>query len=159
MDNMPLIAVFFQSIPEEMVLFSLASVLLGLKMQWKRIIMAAVISAFAAYFVRHLPIYFGFHYFIGLVVNGMLIYYFFHKNYFYSFCTALIVLGCLFMAENIITRPIIIMLGYIHYQDIWDNTLLRIIIPYPSLIVLCIITWILKVKKYSIFGQRKNGNE
>ncbi|WP_165792135.1 hypothetical protein [Desulfocucumis palustris] len=140
-------------------MFSLASVFLGLKMQWKRIIMAAVISAFASYFVRHLPIYFGMHYFIGLIVNGMLIYYFFHKDFFYSFCTSLIVLGCLFMAENIITYPIIYALGYNGFQEIWDKTLLRIIIAYPSLIVLCIVAWILKVKKYNIFGQRKSGNE
>lgn len=156
MDNMPVIAVFFQSVPEEIVLFSLASVFLGLKMQWKRILTAAVISAFASYLVRHLPISFGFHIVVGVIVNALLIYYFLNRNLFYSFCTSIIVLASLIIAENIIQNPVLMMLGYKSPQEIWNNTFLRVVISYPTIIALAIITGLLHKRKFSLFGTGKN---
>ncbi|WP_051534229.1 hypothetical protein [Desulfitibacter alkalitolerans] len=61
MDRMPLVAVFFISIPEEIMLTALGLLLFGIKPPLKKLIFIGVIQAIISYLVRMLPIVFGVH--------------------------------------------------------------------------------------------------
>lgn len=154
MDKMPLIALLFQSIPEEIILFSMSSVLLGISLKWKRIVLIAVVSALASYFVRQLPIHFGVHMIIGVLFNSALIYFFLMRNLLLSLIISAIVLSALVIIENITIFPISMAFGLNGLQDIWSHPVLRIVITYPAMAVLGIITWILKKKNYVLFNRK-----
>lgn len=154
MDKMPLVALLLQSIPEEIVLFSLSSVLLGISLKWGRIIPIAIVSALASFYVRQLPIHFGIHMLIGVIINAGLIYLFLRFKLLHSFITSAIVLSALAIIENLTIFPISKALGFNDLKDILSNPVARIFIGYPSLAILIITTWILKKRNYVLFNRK-----
>lgn len=68
MDRMPLVAVIFDSIPESILLFSFGMAIVGEYINLKKILIAAIISAFTMMLVRaYVPI-FGLHSIIAILV-------------------------------------------------------------------------------------------
>ena len=61
MDIMPLQAVLFISVPEEMMLTALGLQLMGLKFRFREIFLIGVVGALLAYLVRRLPLIFWSH--------------------------------------------------------------------------------------------------
>jgi len=68
MDRIPLVAVILDSIPESIIIFSLGMAIVGEYINFKKILIASIIGAFAMMFVRaYVPI-FGLHSIIAIMV-------------------------------------------------------------------------------------------
>lgn len=155
MDNMPLVALIFQSFPEEILLFTLGTVMFLKKLNWRNILFAAAISATASYFVRDLNIYFGLHTVIGVFVNYLLFYVFILREHFISVVASLFTLGYLLIIENLTTQPIAFYLGFSGLAEVWTNLPIRIVITYPSLFLIAITCYF--IYKKQIFNVNLKG--
>lgn len=149
MDKMPLLALIFQSIPESIIILTLGLTLMGIELKWQRIIPAAVLSSLSSYFVRELPIPYGVHTLIGLLVITILVIFFFKAPCHLAAYVALIGVLSLTAVEMIIL-PVIIMLSGKTVTQIWQSQSLRILMALPELIVLTLITWWCVKKRFSL---------
>ncbi|EGW36349.1 hypothetical protein [Desulfosporosinus sp. OT] len=59
--KIPLLALLLQGIPEQTAVVSLAFVIAGIPLKWKKILLIGTVLAVSAYIVRLFPIPFGFH--------------------------------------------------------------------------------------------------
>jgi hypothetical protein len=150
MDIMPIAAVIFQSIPEEIVLFAFGLAIIGEEIKFKKIFVAAVMLAFTAYFVRVLPFPFGVHTIICALAMIVIFKLAFNIQFLPGIIATLSSFGALLSAENSVGLPILSAIGVHSFQDVWSNTILRIIIAWPHLLLLGAITYFLYVKKISI---------
>ncbi len=67
--KIPLLALIFQGIPEQIAVVTLAFVLALVRLEWKKIVLSGVILASTAYLLRLLPITFGIH---TIILMGLL---------------------------------------------------------------------------------------
>ncbi|RKO66294.1 hypothetical protein [Desulfofundulus salinus] len=146
MDQMPLLALIFQSIPESVIILTLGLTLMGLELKWQRIIPAGVLSSLCSYFVRELPIPYGVHTLIGIIVIALLVIMFFKTSVPVAICVAMIGIVILITVE-ILIWPVIIMLTGKTMPQIWHSQTLRILLAIPELILLASITlWCIRKK-------------
>lgn len=157
MDKMQLVAVVFQSIPEEMVLFALGLTVIGERIKIKKLIIASTFTAFLTYFVRMLPFPFGAHTIIGILTVFFIFNFFFEVRPLPGIIATFSSVGALLTAENLIALPILSALGFHSFQSIWSNTVLRIIVTWPHLILLGAVTYFLYVKKITIIKTSTGG--
>lgn len=146
MDKMPLVALILQSIPESIIILTLGLTLMGIELKWQRIIPAAVLSSVASYFVRELPIPYGVHTLIGILVITLLVVVFFKTSFPVAINVAMIGIAILATVEMLIL-PILIFLMGKTINEIWESLTLRIFLAIPELIVLTLITfWCVRKK-------------
>ncbi|MDQ0286681.1 hypothetical protein J2Z49_001795 [Desulfofundulus luciae] len=146
MDKMPLLALIFQSIPESVIILALGLTLMGIELKWQRIIPAAVLSSLCSYFVRELPIPYGVHTLIGIVVIAVLVIMFFKTPVPVAISVAMIGIVTLITVE-ILIWPVIILLTGKTMPQIWHSQTLRILLAIPELILLALITfWCIRKK-------------
>lgn len=146
MDRMPLLALIFQSIPESVITLTLGLTLMGIKLKWKRIIPAAVLSSLASYFVRELPISYGLHTLIGIGVITLLVIIFFKTSVQIAISVALIGIVSLLTVELLLWPVILLGFGK-NIPEIWHSRALRILAALPELVILSLITiWCIKKK-------------
>ncbi|MEW5898479.1 MAG: hypothetical protein AB1652_04795 [Bacillota bacterium] len=152
MDKMPLAAVVCQSFPESVLLFALGLTLMGAPLRWRRIIFAAVIYTAISCFVRSLPLPYGIHTITGLVVMCALFIVFFRSPLQLAATASLLSILTLGVLE-ILFYPLVLATG-LSIKEIWARPLLRILIPFPELISLGIITWWCAKKKITFTSSR-----
>lgn len=149
MDKMPLLALIFQSIPESIIILTLGLTLMGIELKWQRIIPAAVLSSLASYLVRELPIPYGLHTLIGIVVITLFVFIFFRTPFYVAVFVAMIGIVSLTTVE-LLLWPLIILLTGKTITQIWESQTLRILIPIPELVILGVITWWCVKNKFSL---------
>lgn len=153
---MSIAVLIFQSFPEEILLFLLGTVMFLRKIDWKKILLAAAISATASYFVRDSNIYFGLHTVIGVLINYILFYVFILRQHFISIVASLFTLGYLLIIENLTTQPIAFYLGFSGFVEVWPDTLMRIVITYPALFIIAITSYfIYKKQLFNVNSKRQ----
>jgi hypothetical protein len=59
--KIPILALIFQGIPEQIAVATLAFVIADIPLVWKRIIFIGIIVAFTSYILRLFPLTFGIH--------------------------------------------------------------------------------------------------
>jgi len=146
LDKMPLISILFYSIPESYLLFSFGLVVIGEKSSQKNLLLATLISVIISYLVRILPVPFGVHTLIGLVIICLLFKYLFHLPIRKALISALLTLSTLLALENIILY-ILELIFALTLKTIWEDDWLRTIIGWPHLILSFFIIIFLKFKK------------
>ncbi|MBE3585590.1 MAG: hypothetical protein IMW94_05440 [Thermoanaerobacter sp.] len=149
MDKMPLLALIFQSIPESILILALGLTLMGVEIKWQRIIPAAVISSLCSYFVRELPIPYGVHTLIGIIIISFLVIMFFKTPVPVAISVAMIGIVILITME-ILIWPVIILLTGKTVPQIWQSQTLRILLAIPELILLALITFWCIRKKFTL---------
>ncbi|RJQ28944.1 MAG: hypothetical protein C4589_05665 [Peptococcaceae bacterium] len=155
MDKMPIVAVIFQSIPEEIVLFAFALTIIGEQIRIKKLLAAAVMMAFVLYFARMLPLPFGVHTVIGVLAMIIIIRFLLKVETLSGIIATLFSIGTLLAIENVVTLPLISILGYDNPEQVWPNTILRIVAGWPSTFLQGGITYLLKIKKVVLFFENE----
>lgn len=143
MDKMPILAVLLQSVPESILLFSLGCVVWGMKLNFRKILPAAVISALISWGVRALPFPFGVHSMIGIVVLAILFLTFFQMQKIEAVVATFFSLGSLLTVE-VFVQPCINSIFHItKFSDVWKNVFLRIIVCYPMYGLLMLLLFLI----------------
>lgn len=147
MDKMPFWAVLLQSIPESIIIFTLGLTLMGVKLEWKKILIAATISSLVGYAVRYFPLPYGIHTALGVLVVFILIKKFFTTSYPIALSSALLGIISIVVTETLYL-PIAFRLLNISLDQMWHNYTLRLLLFLPELVFLSLITYL--IIKYKI---------
>lgn len=143
MDRIPLVAVVLHSIPESVVLLSMAAAILGLRWESRLIFPAAVLSALAAWGVRALPLPYGVHTLIGVLVLTLLLVAFFRVSFLRGLIGTLFALGSLAVVQILIIPVLAQAVGVTELRDIWTDSWLRILLAWPEVILMGLVAWLL----------------
>ncbi len=159
MDQMPLSAVIFDSIPESILLFSFGMAVVGEYINFKRIFIAAIISAFTSMLIRaYVPI-FGLHTIFGIAVLFVLAWKLLNLKPWKAIIASLISLMALLMLDSTIL-PILLKAENLTVEEVLKDNYRRIIYPVPSFIIFGLMTWFLySRKKFLIRGSRVDSNQ
>jgi hypothetical protein len=155
MDNMPILAVILQSIPESIIIINLAMSLIEEKVTIGEMILIATLAAIASYIIRlqHMP--FGIHstvtilfllIFTKVVTKKKLI------LLLLGLIPALVFYGVLELS----LLPWMLKLTGLNLNYVLENTLLRIVFPIPLYLICIIAMYILRKTKWSIVGDFKH---
>jgi len=156
MDQMPLLAVIFYSIPESVLLFSFGLTIVGEYINFKRVLVAAVISAFSSMFIRaNVP--FGIHSIIGVFILFVLTWKILKINPGKALISSLISLMTLLLLDTTIL-PIILKAKNTTIEEVLKDNYRRIIYPAPHLIIYGLITWFLYSRKIFLIKGSRVGN-
>ncbi|MDF9407805.1 hypothetical protein L7E55_05435 [Pelotomaculum isophthalicicum JI] len=157
MGQMPLSAVIFYSIPEEIILFSFGVTIVGEYINFKIIFISSIITAFISMLLRAC-VPFGLHSIIGILVLFILFWKLLNIKPWKAIIASLFSVIVLLFLETIIS-PIILNAQNITLEELWKDTFKRIYLGYPTLFVYASITWFLYSKqKFLIKGTRVSNN-
>lgn len=146
MDTIPLLVLIFYSIPESILIFTFGFVIFGVKIDANKIFIAAIISAFTSYLVRMLPLPFGFHTIIGVLVLTSLFRYLCKFGFGYSLLATLFSLSTLMGLETIFAN---LLQNYLHMsiKDLLQKSpIFKTLSYYPVLIGWTFITLFIRKK-------------
>lgn len=151
MDKIPIISLIFYSLPESIIFISLGLALYGysIKDKWPRIILYAICSTIASYFIRQLPLTFMSFTIIFLLVLISLSVVTLKLNLIRSTIIVVTMYIILFVAESTIAPFVTEALGLTFDQVIGD-AFLRIAIPWVHLSLLALLAILLRWKKISL---------
>ena len=157
MDKMPLVAVIFNSIPESIILFCFGIAIVGERINFKKVFIAAIISAFISILVRELVPYFGLHSIIGLLISFILYWKYMGLKAWKAIISSLLSITFLILLDNFILVAIL-NLKHITLEEWLQDNFKRIIYTYPSLAILGVITWIIYYKKWFLIKGSRVSN-
>lgn len=158
MDRMPLLAVILYSIPESVILFSFGVAIVGEYINFRRVLVAAVISAFTSMLVRTYVPYFGLQSIIGIFVLFVLFWMLLNLKPWKAIISSLISLMVLALLETTIL-PIILKAQNLTIEELWKDNFKRIIFFYPGLLIYGLMTWFLYYKKIVLTRGNRVGND
>lgn len=147
MDSMPFYMIFFQSIPETIILVTLGLILTGFRSSWKQVLLVAVLVSLSSYFIRGLPLAPGINVFLQLPLMIIFIVFICQIPLVYAMVVSFLGLICINLTETIFNNMIFFITG-ISVQEAMANPLWRIIYPVPEFIFLIIV--ILIINHYGI---------
>lgn len=158
MDRMPLLAVILYSIPESVILFSFGVAIIGEYINFRRVLVASVISAFTSMLVRAYVPYFGLHSIIGIFVLFVLFWKLLNQIPWKAIISSLMSLMVLMLLDTTIS-PIILKVQNLTLEESWKDTFKRIIDFYPGLLIFGLMTWFLYSKKIFLIRGSRVGND
>jgi hypothetical protein len=150
MNIMPIHLMFLHSIPETAILISLGLVLIGIKPPLVRILLVALLTSLASYFIRTLPLPPGINVFLQLPILITLLVYLCRFPLTYAVIASFVGLISLGITESM-TNFIIVALTGIPVQQALSNELWRILFPLPEFLILVGIIFILIRYDITIF--------
>jgi len=157
MDQMPLSTVIFYSIPESMILFAFGMTIVGEYINFKKILIASIISSFLSMLIRSL-FSIDLVIIIGILILFVLFWKLLNLRPWKAIISSLISLMVLAFLENNLL-PIILKLQDLTLQEIWKDNYKRIVYPYSPLIVYGLMTWFLYSKKIFLIKGSRVGND
>ncbi len=145
--KIPLLALLFQGIPEQIAVITLALILARTRLEWKKIVLLSIILAFTAYFVRMFPITFGIHTIILIGLLFVFLIQLFQTSVIVALKSSLISMLILIIVEYV-SFTILTNLFRISFDTCLTNVPIRILLGMPQVFVLFILAFIiLKVRK------------
>ena len=136
MDRMHLWVVVFQSFPESIILFYLGLASIGIQADFRRVLPAAIISSAASWLVRGLPLPFGLHTLIGLMIISCLLLVMFRIELLKAIIAALFAISSLLVTEVILLPLVTKLAGVAGFQAVWGLPIERIVLSLPEQIIL-----------------------
>jgi hypothetical protein len=116
---------------------------------------ASVLSALAAWAVRALPLPYGIHSLIGVVVVTMLIIVFFRVSILRGLIGSLFAFASLAVVQVLIVPILAQAVGVTDLRDMWTDSRFRIILAWPELILMGIVAWLLY--RFRPFPEQRTG--
>jgi len=157
MDQMPVVAVLFNSIPESIILFTFGIAIVGEYINIKKVFIAAMISAFTSMFVREYVPFFGLHSIIGILVLFVLFWKLLDLKVWKALISSLLSLTFLILLDDFILFAIL-NLKQITVTEWFQDNFKRIIYTYPSLVIFGLITWIIYYNKWFLIKGNRVSN-
>ncbi|OCL28097.1 hypothetical protein U472_02570 [Orenia metallireducens] len=133
-----IIALFLQFIPEETALAFLATVFLKVEIDKKTVLVIGLISGVAVYLFRMLPVTFGFHTIFLILLDTVLLNYFYQRRVLDCFSSILKPFILLFFCE-IITANILHYISDKSIEELIRNPLIKTIVVLPQVILLFLV--------------------
>ncbi len=158
MDKIPLAVILFQSIPESIILFAFGIAIVGERIYFKKIFLAAVISAFVSMLVRWIVPYFGFHSIIGIFVVFILFWKLLDLKAWKAIISSLLSLTFLILLDGFILQAILKLKNVTVTELFKEDALRRVIYSYLHLFVFGLITWIIYYKKWFLIKGSRVSN-
>lgn len=166
MDKMPFYLVFLQSLPETALIVSLGLVLVAIKPRLMPVLLTALITALASYFVRALPLPPGVNLLIQFPIMVGFISWLMPIPLTFAILSTSMGLICITLIELVFNTCITMITG-ISVQEAIANPLWRILFPIPEFIFLMIATlclnhykkYLLNLPEYREMEQVKNYEE
>lgn len=154
MDEVPLITLILYSFPESVLIFVYSLRLINKKINWSLVFLASALSVTASYFIRLLPLPYGIHTLLGVLIILVILISLFNLDVKQAFFLSLISMCTLVALENIVLR--LVQLYYnLTIRDILELTpITRAMIGYPHLLIWLIIIELIKKKQIYIFRAR-----
>lgn len=142
--KMPFIAFILQGIPENIAVLTLSLTIVGIELRWGKIVVAGTLIAFVIYLLRALPISFGVHTIVALLLFIV----FTTKigeidNLRISIMASLLSILALTTIEIISLTLLTSILG-ISEQEFISNTAIRILLTLPQVFILFLLAFIIK---------------
>ncbi|WP_028308022.1 hypothetical protein [Desulfitibacter alkalitolerans] len=135
MIELPLLLVIFHGIPESAALVFVTLAVLKANFSWKNVLLLGALLAAAAFFVRLLPVAFGIHTVLLILMLSVIVLYF-TKYDIIKVVTAVLIAAVLLLVFEFISFSFIMFLFDIRLEEIAGNTLLRIVMGAPSTLLL-----------------------
>jgi hypothetical protein len=154
MGIMPFYLVFLHSIPETMILIFLGLLFIGIKPSLNRVLLVAVLTSLASYFIRALPLPPGINVFLQLPILIGLLAYIGRLPLVYSTVASFLGLILIGVAETIYSIIAAAITG-ITVQEALANPLWRALYPLPDYLILALIIIILIRKDIVVFKIRE----
>lgn len=145
MDIMPLFMVFVLSWPEAVLVSLFGLQLVGVKPKIPYLLVAGLLQAFSSYFIRALPIDYGYHTIIHLIFYALIIWLVLKIPYIVSQVATLIGFTCYLALESTVL-PLVVRIMGINIKDILGSPTLKIIGFLPQAIIFLIVVVIVKKK-------------
>jgi len=154
-DNMPIITIILYSFPESYLIFWFGLVIIGHKLKFQNIMLATILSVFFSHAIRRLPLPFGLHTVIGLLIVCLLFLFIFKLDIKKAIFVTLISIGTLIALENTVLYFLQLEL-HLPLKEIWKHPLLRTFIGWPHLIIWLIITLFIYNKNLRLLSNSKD---
>lgn len=145
METMPFYLVIIQSFPETLILIYLGLALTGLKADWKRILVVALLTALASYIIRSFSIPAGINIIIQLLILIMLLSPLAQISVYKAALASITGLILLSFIEIVCNALITAVTGISIWQALNDPWL-RIIFPLPQFLILVLV--VLLINRY-----------
>jgi hypothetical protein len=159
MDKMPIIAVIFQGIPESIVVYCFGMAIVGEYINYKKVLIASIITPFLMMFVRSVVPVFGIHLFISVLIVFFFFFFLIKLSLNKSILSAIASMSILLIIETLI-YPRLFQIFNSSYIQAFNDIYQRILFPYIVIIIYAIITFIIYKFKFSLIkGKRVNVNE
>lgn len=152
MDHMPLPSLLLYSLPESIILFTYGFVLFRKRLNKSSIIFASIISVISSYFVRALPIPFGIHSLIGLLIVVILFIMICKFRVKQGVIAAIAGIATVLALENITLYLVQVVTGWSVADILGKGALVRSLLGYPHLITWALLTYFIYRKKYTLVG-------
>lgn len=150
MDIMPPITVLLISVPEALLLSLFGLQLVGIRPKICHLLFAAFLQAFSSYLIRALPIYFGYHTPILLIIYAVILWLVLRLPYIVSQIAVLLGLTSYGALESVLAPVVVNAIGET-IETILSQPVLRIKAFLPQAIVFLLITLIIRRKNISLF--------
>lgn len=157
MDKIPLVAVIFQSIPEELIVYSFGMAIVGEYIHIKKIIIAAITTSIVVMFVRWFVPYFGIHSIIAILILFIMFWKLLGLKAWTALISALLSTTVLILLENFILQALL-NLTHITLTEVLHDNFKRIIYGYPHLIIFGLGTWLIYYKKWFLIKGSRTTN-
>lgn len=138
-------SLIFQGIPENIGLITLAFVLAGAELNWKKLFLLGSTLALTAFFIRMLPITFGIHTIVLICLLVFFVTNFSEANLTTAIMSALISFICLVVFE-ITTHMTAFKIFQIPMEVVTNNQMLKLLVGMPQVILLFLSSII--IRKY-----------
>lgn len=149
MDFMPLIPFLGVSVPESLVLYYMTLTLAGQKKSPLFIIALSLLTSLFSYTVRSMPMVFGIHSFLEIILIVVFLYLFYQLPWLAAFVVVVLASVVLGLAEGIFV-PFLAWIFSLDLEQILSEPLLRILFTFPHLIFLAALTYFLNKRQWRL---------
>lgn len=153
MDFMPWTALVFQSIPESIVLVVLGLGLLGEYPGIPSIVVIGVIGSVTSYFIRRLPLEFGVHTFLSIIVLAVLMRFILKIAVSKGILAAFLGILAVGIIESV-SIPAVSYLTGISFETALHDPWLRVVFPLPDEIILGVAAYFCRRRRFSLIPPR-----
>lgn len=141
--QMSLFSLVFQGIPEQIAVAALAFVIARAELDWKKIGLVGVILAVIAYIVRLLPVTFGVHTVVLIMLLFLLVNKFGQVNLVLSIVSAIISFFVLVIVETVIHLAFFT-LAKLPVEAVLNNDILNALIGLPQILLIFLTAYVIK---------------
>ncbi|WP_243454345.1 hypothetical protein [Desulfosporosinus fructosivorans] len=138
-----MIALLLQGIPEQIAVVTLACVIAKLPLKLNKVLLIGVVLAFCAYGIRLLPIPFGIHTIILIILLAIFLAGLGEKDIGRSFFISLVTILALAILEYSCMSLLMVLFGFAS-EALFNNLVLRILVGEPQVLLLFVASLLLK---------------
>lgn len=141
--KIPMTALIFGGIPEQIALVTLAFEILSIPVRWRETVLIGTSFAWIAYLLRLLPITFGVHTIVLVGILFLVLMHFYTKPISSSLLASLISFLALILFESV-TLSLLTSLFKINSYTLNTNILIRTLVAWPQVLLLFLSALIIK---------------